>query len=145
MGGLFGPVIGWFIGTFAALFAVNAIDTANVRTMRGSGFLGGLIGMLLGLATGPMSSLPVRLISTIGPTFLKNFWLAAGAGAVIGWLVAYFILFNWYPTIGSLLYGAIVCTVVGGITAGVAVIAKPKWLQHDAGRADSVERGISSN
>jgi len=129
VGGLFGPVIGWFIGTFAALFAVAAMDTENVRTIRGSGFIGGLIGIALGFATGPVSSLPMRLISTRGPGFLKNFWVATAAGAVIGALLASLILHNWYPTFGSLLYIVMVCTIVGGITAGVAVIAKPKWLQ----------------
>ena len=72
VGGLFGPVIGWFIGTFAALFAVAAMDTENVRTIRGSGFIGGLIGIALGFATGPVSSLPMRLISTRGPVFLDR-------------------------------------------------------------------------
>jgi hypothetical protein len=106
------------------------MDTNNVPTMRGSGFIGGLIGIPLGLATGVVSSLPARLIATRGPVFLKNFWVAAGVGAMISWLVAYFILFNWYPTVGSLLYFVIVCTVVGAITAGVAVIAKPKWAKR---------------
>jgi len=128
VGGLFGPVVGWFIGTFATFFAVTAMDTNNVRTMRGSGFIGGLIGIPLGFATGLVSSLPMRLISARGPAFLKNAWVAASVGAIIGWAVAYFILFSWYSTIGSLLYIVIVCMVVGGITAGVAVIAKPKWL-----------------
>ena len=38
VGGLLGPLVGWFIGTFAAFFAVTAMDSDNVRSMRGSGF-----------------------------------------------------------------------------------------------------------
>jgi hypothetical protein len=128
VGGLFGPVLGWFIGTFATFFAVTAMDTANVRSMRGSGFIGGLIGIPLGLATGVIVSLPLRLVSTRGLTFLKNPWLAALAGTLIGWVCGYLILTTWYSTFGSLIYVVIVCMVVGGLTGSVAVSAKPKWL-----------------
>jgi len=83
VGGLFGPLVGWFIGTFAAFFAVAAMDTSNVRSMRGSAFIGGLIGIPLGLATGVLVSLPLRLMSTQGLTFLKNPWLAALLGAIM--------------------------------------------------------------
>jgi len=128
VGGLFGPVIGWFIGTFATFFAVTAIDSDNVRTMRTSGFIGGLIGIPLGFVTGLISGLPLRLLSSRVLTLLRNPWLAAGVGMLIGWSFAFFILLRWYPTVGSLIYVVIVCMVVGGITGGVAVIAKPRWL-----------------
>ena len=77
VGGLFGPVLGWFFGTFATFFAITAMDTTNVRGLKTSGFLGGLMGIPLGLATGVIVSLPLRLLSTQGLTFLKKPWLAA--------------------------------------------------------------------
>ena len=128
VGGLFGPVIGWFIGTFAAFFAVTAMDSSNVRGIRGSGFIGGLMGIPLGLVTGVIVSLPLRLMSTQGLVFLKNPWLAALAGAIFGWGCGYLILRTWYPTFGSLIYVVTVCMVVGGVTGSAAVSAKPKWL-----------------
>lgn len=126
VGGLFGPVIGWFIGTFATFFAVTAM-TSDVRGLRGSAFIGGLIGIPLGLATGIIVSLPLRLISTRS-ALLKNPWLAALVGAIIGWFCSYLILTVWYPTFGSLIYVVMVCMVVGGVTGSVTVSAKPKWL-----------------
>ena len=128
VGGLLGPVIGWFIGTFATFFAVTSTDSGDVRTMRVSGFIGGLIGIPLGFATGLIASLPLRLLSSRVLTLLTNPWLAGGLGMLLGWAFAFFILLRWYPTVGSLIYVVIVCMVVGGITGGVAVIAKPKWL-----------------
>ena len=128
VGGLFGPLIGWFIGTFATFFAVSAMDTSNVRSMRGSAFIGGLIGIPLGLATGVVVNLPLRLISTQGVTFLKNPWIAALLGAIMGWFCGYLILRTWYPTFGSLIYVVIVCMVVGGVTGTASVSARPKWL-----------------
>jgi len=128
VGGLFGPLIGWFIGTFATFFAVTAMDTSNVRSMRGSAFIGGLIGIPLGLATGVLVSLPLRLMSTQGLTFLKNPWLAALLGAIMGWFCGYLLLTNWSPTFGSLLYVVMVCMVVGGVTGSASVSARPKWL-----------------
>ena len=128
VGGLFGPVIGWFMGTLATLFAVAAVDSGNVRAIRTPAFVGGLIGIPLGLATGLVASLPLRLLSSRVLTFLRNPWIAGGVGILIGWSFAFFILLRWYPTIGSLIYFVTVCMVVGAITGGVAVIAKPKWL-----------------
>ena len=127
VGGLFGPVIGWFIGTFATFFAVTAM-TSKVRGLRGAAFVGGLMGIPLGLATGIIVSLPLRLMSTRGLALLKNPWLAALVGAIIGWFCGYLILTAWYPTFGSLIYVVMVCMVVGGVTGSVAVSAKPKWL-----------------
>ena len=40
VGGMLGPLAGWFIGTFATFFAVVAMNTSNVRGMRSSGFMG---------------------------------------------------------------------------------------------------------
>ena len=128
VGGLFGPVLGWFIGTFATFFALAAMDTANVRSMRGSGFIGGLIGIPLGLSTGVVVSVPLRLLSTRGLTFLKNPWLAGLMGTLIGWACGYLILRSWYSTFGSVIYVVIVCMVVGGLTGSIAVSAKPRWL-----------------
>jgi hypothetical protein len=128
VGGLLGPLVGWFIGTFAAFFAVTAMDSDNVRSMRGTGFFGGLLGIPWGLAVGLLVSLPMRLMATRGLTFLKNPWLAALIGAVIGWLCAYLTVSTWYSTFGSLIYVVIVSMVVGGITGSASVSAKPKWL-----------------
>ena len=44
VGGLFGPVMGWFIGTFASFFVVTAM-TSDVRGLRVSAFVGGLMGI----------------------------------------------------------------------------------------------------
>ena len=128
VGGLFGPVLGWFFGTVATFFAMTATYTTNVRGLRTSGFLGGLIGIPFGFATGLIVSLPLRLLSTRGLTFLKNPWLAGLIGTLIGWVCSYVILTSWYPTFGGLIYVVIVCMVVGGLTGSVAVSAKPKWL-----------------
>ena len=127
VGGLIGPVIGWFMGTFATFFAVIAM-TSNVRGLKTPAFVGGLMGIPLGLATGLMVSLPLRLMSTRVLALLKNPWFAAFVGAIIGWFCGYLILTVWNPTFGSLIYVVMVCVVVGGVTGGVAVIAKPKWL-----------------
>lgn len=128
VGGLLGPLIGWFIGTFASLFAVAAMDDFNARSMRGSGFLGGLIGIPLGMVTGVLVGVPLRLISTQGLTLLKNPWIAALLGAIMGWVCGYQILTRWYPTLGSLIYVVMVCMIVGGVTGSASVSAKPKWL-----------------
>ena len=104
------------------------MDTFNVRSMRGSAFIGGLIGIPLGSATGVLVSLPLRLMSTHGLTFLKNPWLAALLGTIMGWFCGYLILTNWSPTFGSLIYVVMVCMVVGGVTGSASVSAKPKWL-----------------
>lgn len=128
VGVLFGPVIGWFIGTFATFFAVAAMDSSNVSGMRGSAFIGGLIGIPLGLATGVLVSLPLRLMSIQGLTFLKNIWLTALLGALMGCFCGYLILKNWSPTFGSLIYVMMVCVVVGGVTGTASVSARPKWL-----------------
>ena len=86
------------------------------------------MGIPIGLATGVVVSLPLRLMSTRGLALLKNPWLAALVGATIGWFCGYLILTAWYPTFGSLIYVVTVCMVVGGVTGSVAVSAKPKWL-----------------
>src|ERR1041385_5900670 len=111
VGGFFGPLIGWFVGTFATFLAVIAMDTDNVRVMRSSGFVGGLIGIPLGLATGLVAGPPLRLLSSRALTFLKNPWIAGGIGILIGWSFAFLILLRWFPSVGSLIYVVIVCTV----------------------------------
>lgn len=127
VGGLLGPLVGWFIGTFAAFFAVTAIDTANVRGMRGSGFLGGLLGIPLGFAIGLIVSLPLRL-GTSQLKILRSPWFGAAAGAVLGWACGYVILRSWYPSWGSLVYVVMHSMVVGAAVGCVTVMAKPKWL-----------------
>src|ERR1700730_4182456 len=47
VGSMLDPIIGWFIGTFAIFFAAVAMDTSNIRGMRVSAFVGGLIGIPL--------------------------------------------------------------------------------------------------
>ena len=128
VGGLLGPLIGWFIGTFATFFAVTAMDTSNVRSMKGSAFVGGLIGVPLGIATGLFVSLPLRILSSQVGAFLKNPIIGAVAGAVIGCLFSYLIIRSWYPSVGSLIYVVMVCMVVGAATGSATVVAKPKWL-----------------
>jgi hypothetical protein len=128
VGGMLGPLVGWFIGTFATFFAVAAIDTSNVRGMKTSAFVGGLIGIPLGLATGLAISLPLRVLSSHVVYFLKNPWLGGVAGTVMGWLFGYVILRNRHPSSGSLIYIVMLCMVVGGVVGSTTVAAKPKWL-----------------
>jgi hypothetical protein len=128
VGAMVGPIIGWFIGTFATFFAVVAMDTSNVRGMRGSGFIGGLIGIPLGLATGLAVCLPLRVLSSKVFVLLRNPWLAGVLGALMGSLCAYLILTNWYPSSGALVYLVIHCTFVGAVVGSIVVVAKPKWL-----------------
>ena len=128
VGSLLGPLIGWFIGTFASLFAVTATDINGVRSLRGSAFIGGLIGIPVGFVIGVIVSPLLRLISTQLFSVLKNPALAAIGGAFLGWLCSYLTVGLWYATLGSVLYVVIVSMVVGAIAGAVVVMAKPKWL-----------------
>ena len=128
VGGMLGPLVGWFIGTVATFFAVVEMDTDNVRRMRSSGFVGGLIGIPFGLVIGLAISLPLRLLSSRVFHLLKNPWLGGTAGTIIGCLCSYVILSNWYPSSGSLVYVVMFCMVMGAAVGSVTVIAQPKWL-----------------
>ena len=130
VGGLIGPIIGWFIGTFATFFAVASVDTSRdaVRGMRSSAFVGGLIGIPLGVLIGLAVSLPLRLMSSRVVILLKNPWVAAIVGALIGWVCGYLLLIGRAFAMESLVYVVIHSMVVGGVVGGVTVIAKPKWL-----------------
>jgi hypothetical protein len=108
--------------------SVAAMDTSNVRGMKTSAFVGGLIGIPLGFATGLATSLPLRVLSSQVVYFLKNPWLGGMAGTVMGWLCGYVILRNWYPSSGSLIYVVMLCMVVGAVVGSATVMAKPKWL-----------------
>jgi len=130
VGGLFGPLIGWFVGTFAAFFAVVVADDSghSPRGMRMSAFLGGMIGIPLGATIGLLVSLPLRILSARFFRFLDNPWVAASMGVVIGWCCAILILVRQEPSAGAIVYFGLHATVVGGLVAVVAVLAKPKWL-----------------
>jgi uncharacterized membrane protein len=130
VGGLFGPVAGWFVGTFATFFTiVIADDTSNAtRGMRTSAFLGGMLGIPLGAVIGLVVSLPIRILSVRCFRFLNNPWIAAPLGAATGWLFALLILIRWYSSAGSAVYFGLHFMAVGGIVAAVTVLAKPKWL-----------------
>jgi len=128
VGGLFGPLVGWFVGTFATFFALTAMDTNNVRGMRGSAFIGGLIGIPVGFVIGSIVSPVLRLISTQLFTILKNPALAAICGALLGWICSYLTVGLWYATLGSVVYVVIVSMMVGAAVGAVVVMAKPKWL-----------------
>ena len=130
VGGLLGPLVGWFIGTFATFFAVATVDTSRnaVAGMRTSAFVGGLIGIPLGLLFGLAVSLPLRLMSARAMRLLRNPWAATLAGCLLGWCCGYLLLVSWSHSSGSVVYIVIHSTVVGGVVGGVTVIAKPKWL-----------------
>src|SRR4029079_3778521 len=128
VGGLLGPLIGWFIGALAAFFAVTAMDTNNVRVMRGSACIGGLLVIPVGFVIGLIVSPVLRLISTQLLSVLKNPALAAISGAFLGWLISYLTVDLLYATLGSVLYVVMVSMVVGATAGMVVVMAKPKWL-----------------
>ena len=126
VGSLLGPLMGWLIGTVATFVAISAM-TSGVRGMRGSAFIGGLIGIPVGFVIGLIVSPSLRIVSR-KVSFLMNPWFAGLAGTVLGWICAYATVQLWYSTFGSLLYVLMVCMFVGGTTGAVVVIAKPKWL-----------------
>lgn len=128
VGGLLGPLVGWFTGTFATFFIVSAMDDrTNFRGMRASGFLGGLVGIPIGVVTGVCVCVPIRLISS-QVTLIRNPWVGGCVGAILGALFGYTALAYWYFSSEGVMFEVIVSAVVGGVTAGVTVIAKPKWL-----------------
>jgi len=126
VGGLFGPLIGWLGGMLASFFASAIID--ETRGMRTTAFVGGLIGIPLGLLTGLTVSIPLRLLSARVLKILRNGWFAAPVGGVIGWCCGFVVLIYWHPSIGTVVYVGMHSMFVGGLVAVVTVLAKPKWL-----------------
>ena len=126
VGGLFGPLVGWLAGMIATVFASSIIDQTN--GMRTSAFVGGLIGIPLGLLIGPIVSLPLRILSARLLRFLRNAWLAAPLGGAIGWCCGLLVLLFWNSSIGTVVYVGLHSMFVGGMVAVVTVLAKPKWL-----------------
>jgi hypothetical protein len=130
VGGLFGPLVGWLGGMLATFFASVIVDDSgnNIRGMRTTAFVGGLIGIPFGLLIGLVVSLPLRLLSTRVLKLLKNPWAAVPLGAIIGWLCGYVVLICWHPSIGTIEYVGLHSMFVGGLVGIVTVLAKPKWL-----------------
>ncbi|OLD26304.1 MAG: hypothetical protein AUJ04_06115 [Acidobacteria bacterium 13_1_40CM_3_55_6] len=126
VGGLFGPLIGWLGGMLASFFASAIID--ETRGMRTTAFVGGLLGIPLGLLTGLMVSIPLRLLSARVLKILRNGWFAAPVGGVIGWCCGFVVLIYWHPSIGTVVYVGMHSMFVGGLVGLVTVLAKPKWL-----------------
>jgi hypothetical protein len=119
VGGLLGPLVGWFTGTFATFFIVAAMDRSYVRGMRTSAFVGGLIGIPIGVITGLCVCVTIRVIST-EVSFLRNPWVGCCVGAILGALFGYLALAEWYFYSESAVYEVVVCTVVGAATGAVA-------------------------
>src|SRR6185369_82095 len=115
IGGLFGPLLGWLGGMLATLFASVIVDDSgtNVRGLRTSALVGGLIGIPLGLLIGLVVSLPVRLLSTRVLKLLKHPWVAALLGAIIGWLGGFAVLTYWHPSVGAIVYVGLHSMFVG--------------------------------
>lgn len=107
-------------------FASATID--ETRGMRTSAFFGGLIGIPLGALVGMVVSVPLRILSSRVFPFLKNIWLAAGLGAVIGWCCSLVVLLYWNTALPTIVYVALHAMFVGGMVAVITVLAKPKWL-----------------
>ena len=110
----------------ASFFASAIID--ETRGMRTTAFVGGLLGIPLGLLTGLMVSIPLRLLSARVLKILRNGWFAAPVGGVIGWCCGFVVLIYWHPSIGTVVYVGMHSMFVGGLVAVVTVLAKPKWL-----------------
>jgi hypothetical protein len=122
-----GPVVGWFIGTFATFFAVAMTDP-SVPGMRVTGFVGGLMGIPFGLIVGPLVSLPLRILSWVFLTFLKNVWFGSVLGAILGLGSGLLIHQYWHPSPQAFVYTVMHSIVVGSAVGAATVIAKPKWL-----------------
>lgn len=133
VGGTLGPVVGWFIGTFATFYAVAITDdfqhsATGGRGMRTSAFIGGLMGILLGLVVGISVSIPMRLLSSTVLAFLRNPWIGGLLGAILGIGSGLYIHQYWNPSRESFIYTMMLSVVVGASVGAATVIAKPKWL-----------------
>lgn len=127
VGATFGPVIGWFSGTFITFFT-SAWLVSGTRGMRTTAFVGGLIGIPLGFITGVLVAVPIRLVFLSFPENRVKLWLVAMVGCLSGVAVGYLIHQFWNPSDMSFVYLMIHGIVVGGLTGTVASMAKPKWL-----------------
>jgi hypothetical protein len=127
VGSMLGPVSGWFIGTFATFFTTALIQTGT-RGMRTSAFVGGLFGIPFGFVTGVLVATPVRVVGSFFHDTQARLWAAAIVGGLLGFGSANLIHQFWNPSEVSLVYLGIHSVVVGGVTASVASIAKPKWI-----------------
>ena len=130
VGAMLGPLVGWFIGTFAILFT-SVQMTNSARGMRTSAFVGSLIGIPFGFITGVLVATPSRIVSSTFFHERPHPRLAATLGCFLGFGSGYLIHQFWNPSEVSFIYLAIHSVVVGGVTAAVAALAKPKWLDPD--------------
>lgn len=135
VGAMFGPLVGWFIGTFAILFTSVQMTNTN-GAMRTSAFVGGLIGIPFGFIIGVLVATPCRIVAS---TFLYDgkpqLGLVTTLGCFLGFGSGYLIHQFWNPSELSFVYLTIHSVVVGGVTAAVAAMAKPKWLDSDSDKS----------
>ena len=127
VGAMLGPLVGWFIGTFATFYTTALLDN-SIRGMRTSAFVGGLFGILFGFITGVLVATPVRMVTVRFPDSEVKRWFAVATGCLLGSGSAYLIHQFWNPSAISFWYLMVHSVVVGGVTATVAALAKPKWL-----------------
>ena len=127
VGAMLGPLVGWSIGTFATFFT-SALMDSGTRGVRTSAFVGGLIGMPLGLIIGVMVATPIRIVSSILFGDKLQPWLTATLGALLGFASGYLIHQFWNPSDVAFVYLTILSVIVGAMTGTVASVAKPKWL-----------------
>jgi hypothetical protein len=131
VGATLGPLVGWFIGTFAMLFVGMTSDDLQNTTrtgMRMSAFAGGLLGIPFGLIVGPLVGLPLRLMYSTVAKFLTDYRLGAAFGALFGMLVGYIIHWFWHPSSDAFTYIMIHSVFVGACVGILTVTAQPKWL-----------------
>ncbi|MBV9927547.1 MAG: hypothetical protein JOZ96_21195 [Acidobacteria bacterium] len=132
VGCLLGPIVGWFIGTFATFFAVAAADAypngVATRGMRLTAFVGGLLGLPLGLVVGALVGVPVRLLSAAVIKALKNVWAGGALGSLLGLGAGLLIHRYWHPSPEAFVYTITHSVVVGASVGAVAVLANPTWL-----------------
>jgi uncharacterized protein YacL len=126
VGGVFGPLIGWLAGMLATFFASAVVN--ETRGMRTSAFVGGLMGIPLGLLIGLVVSVPLRIASVRFFPPLKNAWFAAPLGGAIGWCCGFVVLLCWNSELATIVYVGLHSMFVGGMVAIVTILAKPKWL-----------------
>lgn len=127
VGAMLGPLVGWFIGTFATYFT-SILMTNDIRGMRISAFVGGLIGIPFGFITGVLVATPSRIVFSTFFYDKPKLGLAATLGCLLCFGSGCLIHQFWNPSEVSFIYLTIHSVVVGGVTAAVAALAKPKWL-----------------
>lgn len=127
VGAMLGPLVGWFIGTFATFFTSSLVNDGT-RGMRTSAFVGGLFGIPFGFVTGVLVATPIRMVTFPFPDNKGKSWFAATVGGLLGFGSAGLLHQFWNPSAISFWYLIVHSVVVGGVTASVAALAKPKWL-----------------